>query len=109
MTSKDYKQVLIIDRHELTDADFEDTLMHYAKLYHQEQASKTVIKQKKIIKQITYGILCIASYIGILYEAVRLSELQEVSIQLIGYTVGAIVFGMLILNQQIIDDLNKLE
>jgi len=105
MTSKDYKQVLIIDRHELTDADFENTLMHFEKLYHQEQASQTVSRQKKIIKQITYGILCIGSYFGILYEAVRLSELHEVSIQLIGYTVGAIVFGMLILKQQIIDDL----
>lgn len=107
MTSKDYKRVLITDRHELTDADFEDTLMHYAKLYHQEQTSQTVSKQKKIIKQITYGILCIASYFGILYEAVRLSELHEVSTMLIVYTVGAIVFGMLILKQQIINDLNK--
>jgi len=62
---------------------------------------------KALIRQIIYGILCICSYVGILYEAVRLSELHEVSIQLIGYTVGAIVFGMLILNQQIIDDLNK--
>ncbi len=107
MTSKDYKRVLITDRHELTDADFENTLMHFAKLYHQEQTSQTVSKQKKIIKQITYGILCIASYVGILYEAVRLSELHEVSTMLFVYTVGAIVFGMLILNQQIIDDLNK--
>lgn len=107
MTSKDYKRVLITDRHELTDADFENTLMHFAKLYHQEQESQTVSKQKKIIKQITYGILCIASYFGILYEAVRLSELHEVSTMLIVYTVGAIVFGMLILKQQIINDLNK--
>jgi len=37
MESKDYKRVLITDRHELTDADFENTLMHFAKLYHQEQ------------------------------------------------------------------------
>jgi len=37
MESKDYKRVLITDRHELTDADFENTLMHFAKLYHEEQ------------------------------------------------------------------------
>jgi len=45
MTSKDYKRVLITDRHELTDADFENTLMHFAKLYHEEQPD--VVGQSK--------------------------------------------------------------
>jgi len=64
-----------------------------------------MISEKKIIKQIIYGILCIAFYIGMLYEVVRLSELHEVSTMLIVYTVGAIVFSVLVLRQQIIDDL----
>lgn len=66
-----------------------------------------MIAEEKIIKQIIYGILCIGSYVGMLYEVVRLSELHEVSTMLIVYTVGAIVFSMLILKQQIIDDINK--
>ena len=39
MTSENYRQLLNneFDAKEMTKADFDDTLMHFAKLYHTEQ------------------------------------------------------------------------
>lgn len=42
MKSEDYKQLLVNEykNQELTTEEFEDTLMHFAKLYHEERPNK---------------------------------------------------------------------
>ncbi len=49
MESKDYRQILNNEyiNHYLTPEDFDSTLMHFAKLYHEEQ-SKDLIEIKKV-------------------------------------------------------------
>lgn len=52
MESKDYRQILVraYTSQELTPDDFDNTLIHFAKLYHKEK-SKGLIEIKKVKNQ----------------------------------------------------------
>ena len=50
MKSENYRQLLNNERHslEMTDKEYDNTLMHFAKLYHQEQVKKLNIDDVRL-------------------------------------------------------------